>query len=159
MATFPTMGAYRNLKMLCDMNDKVFGEMQFHVGWCKTETIPLWGNRYSFMVRVSALRNELPNERQQMAYRTFKEQLETIGRETLGPVRDFLAAHTDEAVEVLGQPLPLNLTDLLRPDQVLFFQSGHTALLFDVAWTDEEVAILLGPSVRVDYGDILDGEI
>ena len=30
------------------MKDKVFGEMQFNVGWCKMETISLWGNLYPF---------------------------------------------------------------------------------------------------------------
>ena len=36
------------------MKDKVFGEMQFNVGWYKMETINLWGNLYTFKEKRSA---------------------------------------------------------------------------------------------------------
>ena len=50
------------------MKDKVFGEMQFNVGWCKMETISLWGNLYTFKIRISTTKDEVPSEKQQQAY-------------------------------------------------------------------------------------------
>ena len=141
------------------MKDKVFGEMQFEVGWCKTEAISLWGNLYTFKIRTSTTKDDVPSEKQQQAYLSFKKNLNEISKKSLGPVNDFLSNNIDEILGELGEPLPTNLTDLLNPNQVLFFKNGKTAIIFDVAWTDENVAILLGQSIKVDYGYILEGEI
>lgn len=141
------------------MKDKVFGEMQFNVGWYKMETINLWGNLYTFKIRTSTTKSEVPNEKQQQAYLSFKNNLKEISEVSLGSVNKFLSDNMDEILDELGQPLPTNLTDLLIPNQVLFFKNGKTAIIFDVAWTDENVVILLGQSIKVDYGYILEGEI
>lgn len=141
------------------MKDKVFGEMQFYVGWYKMESIVLWGNHYTFKIRVSTTKEELPNEKQQQAYISFKNNLNEISAKSIGPVNDFLSANIDDILEEFGQPLPKNLTDLLIPNQVLFFQNGKTAIIFDVAWTDENVVILIDQAIKVDYGYILEGEI
>lgn len=146
--------------MQYNMEDKVFGEMQFNVGWCKIEAITLWGNRYYFKIRTSSAITEKPSETQQQAYLSFKENLNEISEKSLAPVNDFLSDNIDEILEEFGQPLPLALTDLLIPNQVLFFKNGKTAIIFDVAWTDENVVILLeGESIKVDYGYILEGEL
>ena len=141
------------------MEDKVFGEIQFNVGWYKMETITLWRNLYAFKIRTSTTKGELPSEKQQQAYLSFKNNLNEISDKSLGPVNDFLTENIDEILEEFGQPLPMKLTDLLIPNQVLFFKNGKTAIIFDVAWTDENVVILLEQSIKVDYGYILEGEI
>lgn len=141
------------------MKDIVFGEMQFNIGWCKMERINLWGNIYTFKIRTSTTNDEVPNEKQQQAYISFENNLNQISKKSLGPVNDFLSNNIDEILDELGQPLPKNLSDLLIPNQVLFFKNGKTAIIFDVAWTDENVVILLGQSIKVDYGYILEGEI
>ena len=141
------------------MKDKVFGEMQFNVGWCKMETISLWGNLYTFKIRISTTKDEVPSEKQQQAYLSFKKNLNEISEKSLGLVNDFLSNNIDEILGGLGEPLPTNLTDLLIPNQVLLFKNGKTAIIFDAAWTDENVVILLGQSIKVDYGYILEGEI
>ena len=141
------------------MKDKVFGEMQFNVGWCKMETISLWGNLYTFKIRISTTKDEVPREKQQQAYLSFKKNLNEISEKSLGLVNDFLSNNIDEILGELGEPLPTNLTDLLIPNQVLLFKNGKTAIIFDAAWTDENVVILLGQSIKVDYGYILEGEI
>lgn len=140
------------------MKDNVFGEMQFNVGWCKMETIELWGNLYTFKIRTSSMVDEIPSERQQQAYLSFKNNLKEVSDKTLAPVNDFLSNNLEEILEEFGQPLPKNLTDLLIPNQVLFFKNGKVAIIFDVAWTDENVVILFGQSIKVDYGYILEGE-
>lgn len=141
------------------MIDKVFGEMQFNVGWCKQETINLWDNLYTFKIRTSSRKDELPSDIQQQAYLSFKGNLNEIGEKTHGRVIDFLNDNIDEIINELGQPLPIDLADLLIPNQILFFKNGNTAIIFDVAWTDENVAILIGESIKVDYGYILENEI
>ena len=101
----------------------------------------------------------MPNEKQQQAYLSFKNNLKKISEVTLDSVNKFLSDNMDEILDELGQPLPTNLTDLLIPNQVLFFKNGKKAIIFDVAWTDENVVILLGQSIKVDYGYILEGEM
>lgn len=141
------------------MKDKVFGEMQFNVGWYKMETINLWGNLYTFKIRTSTTKDEMPNEKQQQAYLSFKKNLNEISEKSLSLVNDFLSKNIDEILNEFGQPIPTNLSDLLIPNQVLFFKNGKTAIIFDAAWTDENIVILLGQSIKVDYGYILEGEI
>lgn len=141
------------------MNDKIFGEMQFNVGWYKIENITLWGNLYTFKIRVSATRDEFPNDKQQQAYLSFKENINEISEKSLGLVNDFLQDNISEITEEFGQPLPTKLTDVLIPNQVLFFKSGNIAVIFDVAWTDENVVLLLGQTTKVDYGYIIEGEV
>ena len=141
------------------MNDKIFGEMQFNVGWYKIENITLWGNLYTFKIRVSATIDELPNDKQQQAYLSFKENINEISEKSLGLVNDFLQDNISEITEEFGQPLPTKLTDVLIPNQVLFFKSGKIAVIFDVAWTDENVVLLLGQTTKVDYGYIIEGEV
>ena len=140
------------------MNDKIFGEMQFNVGWYKIENITLWGNLYTFKIRVSATIDEFPNDKQQQAYLSFKENINEISEKSLGLVNDFLQDNISEITEEFGQPLPTKLTDVLIPNQVLFFKSGKIAVIFDVAWTDENVVLLLGQTTKVDYGYIIEGE-
>ena len=142
-----------------NMNDKIFGEMQFNVGWYKIENITLWGNLYTFKIRVSATIDEFPNDKQQQAYLSFKENINEISEKSLGLVNDFLQDNISEITEEFGQPLPTKLTDVLIPNQVLFFKSGKIAVIFDVAWTDENVVLLLGQTTKVDYGYIIEGEV
>lgn len=141
------------------MNDKIFGEMQFNVGWYKIENITLWGNLYTFKIRVSATSDEFPNDKQQQAYLWFKENINEISEKSLGLVNDFLHENISEITEEFGQPLPTKLTDVLIPNQVLFFKNGKIAVIFDVAWTDENVVLLLGQTTKVDYGYIIEGEV
>ena len=141
------------------MKDKVFGELQFNVGWYKNETITLWGNLYTFRIRVSSTKDELPNEKQQQAYLSFKENINKISDESFGPVNVFLQENMDEISEEYGQSLPTKLTDTLIPNQVLFFKNGKIALIFDVTWTDENVVCLLGQTIIVDYGYVIEGEV
>lgn len=141
------------------MNDKIFGEMQFNVGWYKIENIALWGNLYTFKIRVSATSDEFPNDKQQQAYLSFKENINEISEKSLGLVNDFLHENISEITEEFGQPLPTKLTDVLIPNQVLFFKNGKIAVIFDVAWTDENVVLLLGQTTKVDYGYIIEGEV
>lgn len=141
------------------MNDKIFGEMQFNVGWYKIENITLWGNLYTFKIRVSATIDEFPNDKQQQAYLSFKENINEISEKSLGLVNDFLQDNISEITEEFGQPLPTKLTDVLIPNQVLFFKSGKIAVIFDVAWTDENVVLLLGQTTKVDFGYIIEGEV
>lgn len=141
------------------MKDKVFGDLQFNVGWYKKEDITLWGNRYNFKIRVSATKDELPNVKQKEAYLAFKEKINEISEKSLTPVNNFLQENIDEITDEYGQSLPSKLTDVLTPNQVLFFKSGKTAVIFDVAWTDENVVILLGQTIKVDYGYCIEGEV
>lgn len=141
------------------MKDNVFGEMDFQVGWYKMENIHLWGNIYTFKIRTSTLKEERPNLLQQQAYISFKKNLKEISEQSLSLMDNFLSDNLEEILEYFGQPLPNALTDLLIPNQVLFFKNGKAAIIFDVAWTEDNVVILLEDKIKVDYGYIIENEI
>lgn len=141
------------------MKDKVFGEMDFQVGWYKMENIHLWGNFYTFKIRISTLKEEQPNELQQQAYLSFKKNLKEISEQSLPLMNEFLSDNLEDILEYFGQPLPNALTDLLIPNQILFFKNGKSAIIFDVAWTEDNVVILLEDKIKVDYGYIIENEI
>lgn len=141
------------------MKDNVFGDLQFNVGWYKKEDITLWGKRYNFKIRVSATKDELPTLKQKEAYLTFKEKINEVSEKSLTPVNNFLQENMDEITDEYGQSLPSKLTDVLTPNQVLFLKSGKIAVIFDVAWTDENVVILIGQTIKVDYGYCIEGEV
>ena len=148
------------------MKDKVFGEMQFKAGMCKkeNETITLWGNRYTFRIKTSNTKDEMPNEKQQQAYIDFKKNIDEISEKSREPVKKFLADESNFIAEMLDDvTLPQNLIDVLIPNQVRFFRNGKVAIIFDGAWTEDNVVVLLEPSepssCKVDYDWILESEI
>ena len=54
------------------MNDKVFGELVFNNGWEKKLDCDFWGQE-SVKIRVSAYKDEEPNDNQRDAYSRFKK--------------------------------------------------------------------------------------
>ena len=52
------------------MNDKVFGELVFNNGWEKKLDCDFWGQE-SVKIRVSAYKDEEPNDNQRDAYSRF----------------------------------------------------------------------------------------
>ena len=61
------------------MNDKVFGELVFNNGWEKKLDCDFWGQE-SVKIRVSAYKDEEPNDNQRDAYSRFKEDIKQISR-------------------------------------------------------------------------------
>ena len=59
------------------MNDKVFGELVFNNGWEKKLDCDFWGQE-SVKIRVSAYKDEEPNDNQRDAYSRFKEDIKQI---------------------------------------------------------------------------------
>lgn len=140
------------------MEDKVFGKMDFNVGWCTTKTIALWNNLYTLKMRTSTLYEERPNDAQRQAYLHFIENIEKISSKSLDLLLKFIEDNTEDIKDVLGTPIPTDIHELVIPKQVLFFKNGKTAIICDTTWTDENVVVLISDNIQVDFGYIIENE-
>ncbi len=141
------------------MEDKIFGTLEFNVGWCKYETFNLWGKNQRLKIRLSSDREDKPNELQQKEYLNFKENVGAISTSTEKLVKELIVEDWDDITEQLGDDISNDIHDLVIPNQVLFFQSGKTALICESKWTDFDIVLLLGKEVTIDYGYQIEGEI
>lgn len=140
------------------MEDKIFGKMTFRYGWTKTEVIELWGRSYELRIRTSSGQNELPNEKQQVAYTTFKKNLHKM-EDLKESVIKFILNYSDEIKELLGDNSLNTPIDLIVPKEVLFFQNGKYAIIFDTKWSEAGMAILYsGNKIEIDESYILEYE-
>lgn len=140
------------------MEDKIFGKMIFRYGWTKTETIELWGRPYELRIRTSSGQDELPNEKQQVAYTTFKENLHKMEGLKESVIKFILNYH-DEIKESLGDNSLNTPIDLIVPKEVLFFQNGKYAIIFDTKWSEAGMAILYsGNNIEIGESYILEYE-
>ncbi|WP_165730985.1 hypothetical protein [Polaribacter sp. 20A6] len=141
------------------MEDKVIGKLEFNTGWSKFENIKLWDKDYKLELRFSSNIEEQPNKLQQSEYIKFKENISEISTKSKFAFDKFIEQEKEYIKQQLGESVSLRFIDLVILNEVLFFQSGKTALLFDVEWTDEEVVLLLGNEISIDYGEQIDGEV
>lgn len=118
------------------MNNIVFGELTFNIGW-KTKThITLFGNQYDVVVKVKAyFEKDGITPEQELAFADFKENKSV----QLKIVEKLLNDYTN------GAP-----SDLFIPRTLLFNRDGSYALLLDDS-RDEEggVAVILAPVMSV----------
>lgn len=135
------------------MEDKIFGKMTFYYGWIKTETIELWGNSYFVRIRTSSAQNDLPNELQQKAYTYFKTNLQKIAEESKKQVVEFVLSYSNDIEENLGTNSVKEPIRLIVPKEVLFFQNGKYAVIFDTKWSEAGMAILCLENNILEIGE------
>jgi hypothetical protein len=142
------------------MEDKIFGTMNFKVGWTKYETLKIWDKVYNVCIRTSSLKDQLPTEKQQNAYMSFKENFSFICEQSKDLINNFVESNKGIIYEQLGVETINDVSTLLTPYEVLFFQNGKYAIIFATKWSEEEMCILCdGNNIKVDEGYILRYEI
>lgn len=82
------------------MNDKVFGELVFNNGWEKKLDCDFWGQE-SVKIRVSAYKDEEPNDNQRDAYSRFKEDIKQISRMSFKKMEEYLQIISDDIIAYL----------------------------------------------------------
>lgn len=141
------------------MEDKIFGSLSFKFGWTKYETLNFWDKSYKVRIRTSSLKEQKPTEKQQNAYVSFKDNYIRICDESNDMIRNFVYSHKDVIFEQLGIRTISDLSLLLKPFEVLFFQNGKYAIIFSTKWSESDMCILCdGANIRVDEGYVLEFE-
>ena len=116
------------------MNDSVFGEMYFDIGWYKHDTICLWGVEHSILIKAKAyFEHEKITDAQRVAYNNFSQNKKDI--ETT--IEKLLACIEDSQIH-------------LKPTLMLFEKDGRVALLLDDDTDpDDGIAVQLSPEEKV----------
>jgi hypothetical protein len=152
------MEVFQNLKMQNNMEDNVFGKMEFNVGWYTTKSVDFWNKRYVLKMRTSTLFEECPNGSQKQAYLHFNADIANISSKSFDLVSEFIEDNIEEIEDVFGTPIPTDIHELIIPQQVLFFKNGKTAIICKAIWTDENVVVLISDKMQVDFGYIIENE-
>lgn len=143
------------------MEDKIFGKLTFDHGWVKNETISLWGMERDVEIRTSSYPNQVPNEKQQTAYKTFKTRFSEIDEVTKVRLAQFIAKSAEDFKDAGLESILNQLNNHVVPFEILFFQDGSYAIECNADWTDEEISVLInGTKMTVGMSDeLLNGKI
>lgn len=142
------------------MEDKVFGSLSFRFGWIKNETITIWNQSFRVRIRTSRRKDEKPTQTQQNAYLDFKSNLDTICSSVKDRVEKYIYSYQTDIQEQLGVSKIENPFSLLIAKEVLFFQNGKYAILFDTKWSENGMAILCDKNhITVGDSDIVEFEM
>ena len=104
------------------MFNKVFGDMNFHVGWKTKTEIVLWGKVYEIIVDAEAYyENEEITSEQEVTYQTFTE----LKAEKQGVIESLLSSYYGDKITTE------QFCEILRPTSLVINREGGCALLFD----------------------------
>lgn len=124
------------------MNDKVFGELVFNNCWEKKLDCDFWGQE-SVKIRVSAYKDEEPNDNQRDAYSRFKEDIKQISRMSFKKMEEYLQIISDDIIAYLDfDQMPDDIRKIVSINHILFMESGDFAVICDAVWDDHGVAVL-----------------
>jgi hypothetical protein len=91
---------------------------------------------------------------------SFKENFSFICEQSKDLINNFVESNKGIIYEQLGVDTINDVSKLLTPYEVLFFQNGKYAIIFATKWSEEEMCILCdGNNIKVDEGYILRYEI
>ena len=105
------------------MFDRVFGNVEYNYGWCKPETIELFGVSYEVTCVASAYKNEMPSQQQRVQHEVFALKR----KELLGQVEDILKQYVQKNYADYFE----RLKESIIPKELIFHQDGETGILFE----------------------------
>lgn len=136
--------------------DPVFGEMEYDYGWTKKQEIHFLDKVFIIEIFASAYTGELITEKQRDNYKYFMENKEKINFELPKVIQNYI----NENIEDIRLYYPeidniRKLSDIVRPNALLFDLKGRIVFLCDVSWDEENgIGIEIFPEYKVDIQDI-----
>ena len=145
---------------MCNLHNNILGNLTFHVGWIKYETLTLWeGQDYTLRIRISCKKDEQPTQVQEKAYQEFKRNLKSLCDSTISQISDFVHNKMELIQSQCGDVSVDNPFSIIFPKEVLFFRSGAYTIICDTKWSEQGVAVLVkGSNIIVDESYILEFE-
>ncbi len=125
------------------MNDNVFGEMKFNVGWHSAYTAELWGKRETLDIVVSAYENELPSDVQKAAFKSWTDNFGEFSRESLKKLKECLDSIAEDITNYSEyDSVPDDVRKIVSVNHVLVTDSGAIAVMCDTVWDTHGLMVL-----------------
>ena len=141
------------------INDPVFGHMEYHHRWYKTDEYEMFERRWQISVVAKAYSGKPITEAERTSCRKFQENKQA----TLNLLAEKVIEFINENFDVLRFNWPAakkiqdasELSTVLMPTSLLFKQDGTTLLLFECAWdTDAGFAVQIYPDWEMGRQDL-----
>lgn len=138
------------------ITDSIFGEMEYDYGWTKKQEIHFLDKVFIIEIFASAYIGELITKKQRDNYKYFMENKEKINSELPKVIQNYI----NENIEDIRLYFPeiddiKKLSDIVRPNALLFDLKGRIVFLCDVSWDEENgIGIEVFPEYKVDIQDI-----
>ena len=141
------------------INDPVFGHMEYHHRWYKTDEYEMFERRWQISVVAKANSGKPITEAERASYKRFQENKQAMLNLLAEKVIEFINENFDvlrfnwpEAKKIQDAS---ELSTVLMPTSLLFKQDGTTLLLFECAWdTDAGFAVQIYPDWEMGRQDL-----
>lgn len=128
-----------------NINDNVFGNMEYNHRWVKTEKISFFNKTIDVIIAAKSYKEKPITDEQRESYKKFKAEIQTISDKAKTAVVDYLAKTGNKTIS-----FETELNSILRLKTILFVQDGDVILLFDSSIDEENgIGIQVYPSIEV----------
>lgn len=124
------------------MVDRVFGKVEYDYGWCRPETIELFGISFEVICVASAYKNEMISRQQRAQYSTFKEKRKEVFEKVEEILKQYVQKNYADYVD--------KLKESAIPKELIFHQNGDAGILFECEWDIETgIVVVILPQVKI----------
>lgn len=128
------------------INDPVFGTMEYDYGWKKTIPVTLFGKEYHISCIASAYEGEQINDTQRAEFQRIMEDFTGVCHRVEQLLQKYCAANSSHTAD----------DGSLRPTDLIFDQNGGCGFLFDCVWEpDDGIAMRISPKEEIGTQDII----
>ena len=141
------------------VDDPVFGHMEYHHRWYKTDEYEIFGKKWRLSVVAKAYLGKSITEAEKDSYKKFQENKQTTLASLSQKVIDYINNNLEELR--LNWPTAKEIQDIselstiLMPTSLLFKQDGTTLMLFECVWdSDAGFAVQIYPDWEMGRQDL-----
>jgi hypothetical protein len=150
--------------MMNTTNDPVFGSMEFDYGWCKEDTISLFGKPVAVEILVEAEIGQPISDIQQNLYRRFCSEIDTLSSTALEHLKNYyienlpaIGLQVDDPTQIPEEEelADADLINMIEPKTLFFPQDDFYAILCNCIWEPiNGLAIIISPDgISIDTQD------
>lgn len=141
------------------VDDPVFGHMEYHHRWYKTDEYEIFGKKWRLSVVAKAYLGKSITEAEKDSYKKFQENKQTTLASLSQKVIDYINNNLEElrlnwptAKEIQNIS---ELSTVVMPTSLLFKQDGTTLMLFECVWdSDAGFAVQIYPDWEMGRQDL-----
>jgi hypothetical protein len=152
--------------MMNTTNDPVFGSMEFDYGWCKEDTISLFGKSVAVEILVEAEIGQPISDLQRSLYTRFNGEIDTLSAASLEHLKKYYIENLPAIGLQVDDPSQLpeeeeltstDLINMIEPKTVFFPQDEFYAILCNCIWEPiNGLAIIISTDgISIDTQDVV----
>lgn len=141
------------------VDDPVFGHMEYHHRWYKTDEYEIFGKKWRLSVVAKAYLGKSITEAEKDSYKKFQENKQTTLASLSQKVIDYINNNLEELrlnwPTAKGIQNISELSTVVMPTSLLFKQDGTTLMLFECVWdSDAGFAVQIYPDWEMGRQDL-----